>query len=124
MNWGTSVCRRRCHTSKRRRQPLLPVEAIADRQSTDRLERGDGRLYLVDTNGSFAPVEVRDDETEGWPTFQANTKKMVRAEEVNRWFRIVALTASLTHKGREMRLTALRARWRELFGDAKFVVED
>lgn len=27
-------------------------------------------------------------------------------------------------KGREVRLNALRARWRQLFGDANFVVED
>lgn len=109
---------------RRRRQRLLPVENISDRQPTDRLERCDGRLYLVDTNGYFAAVEVRDEETEGWPTFQANTQKMVRAEEINRWFRIVALTSVLTEEGREMRLNALRARWRDLFGDAKFVVED
>ena len=109
---------------RRRRQRLLPVEAIADRQPSDRLERRDGRLYLVDTNGDFAAVEVQDQETEGWPTFQANTQKMVRAEEINRWFRVVALTASLADEGREVRLNALRSRWRELFGDANFVVED
>ena len=109
---------------RRRKQLLLPVEAIADRQPTDRLERRDGRLYLVDTKGYFAAVEVRDDETAGWPTFQANTQKMLRAEEINRVVRMVALTGSLTDEGREMRLNALRARWRELFGDANFVVED
>lgn len=109
---------------RRRRQALPPVEAIADRQPTDRLERRDGRLYLVDTNGYFAPVEVRDDETEGWSTFQANTQKMARAEEVNRAFRAVALTSVLTDQGREARLRVLRIRWRELFGDANFVVED
>lgn len=109
----------------RTRKPrLLPVEAIADRQPSDRLERRDGRLYLVDGNGYFAPVEVRDEETEGWPAFQANTRKMLRAEEINRAFRAVALTGSLTDEGRAVRLNALRARWRELFGDANFVVED
>jgi hypothetical protein len=110
--------------ARRRKQPLLPVEAIADRQSTDRLERRDGRLYLVDTKGYFAAVEVRDDETAGWPTFQANTQKMLRAEEINRVVRMVALTGALTDEGREMRLNALRARWRELFCDAMFVVDD
>ena len=109
---------------RRRRKRLLPVENISDRQYTDRLERRDGHVYLVDTMDLFAPVEVRDDETTGWPTFQANTQKMVRAEEINRWFRIVALTGGLTEEGREMRLKALRARWRDLFGDANFVVED
>lgn len=109
---------------RRHKQRLLPVEAIADRQATDRLERRDGRLYLVDTNGYFAGVEVQDQETEGWPIFQANVQKMARAEELNRWFRIVALTGALTDVGRQMRLNALRARWRELFGDANFVVED
>ena len=107
-----------------RKQRLPTVEAIADRQPTDRLERRDDHLYLVDTNGYFAAVEVRDEETEGWPTFQANTQKMARAEEINRAFRAVALTSVLTEEGREMRLNALRDRWRELFGDAKFVVED
>ena len=109
---------------RRIKQRLLPVEAIADRQSTDRLERRDGRLYLVDTKGYFAAVEVRDDETAGWPTFQANTQKMLRAEEINRVVRMVALPGSLPAEGREIRLNALRARWRELFGDSNFVVED
>ena len=109
---------------RRRKQRLLPVESIADRQPTDRLERRDGHVYLVDTNGLFAPVEVRDDETEGWPAFQSNIQKIARAEELNRAFRAVVLTAVLSDEGREMRLNALRARWRELFGDANFVVED
>ena len=110
------------HRPERRRLPS--VESISDRQYTDRLERRDGRLYLVDANGAYAPVEVRDDETEGWPKFQENVAKLTRADDINRWFRMVALTGALTEAGREMRLNALRARWQELFGAAMFVVED
>ena len=64
-------------------------------------------------------------ETDSWPIFQANTKKLTSAEEINKWFLFVAKdTIKLTEKGRAVRLNALRARWRELFGDANFVVDD
>ena len=109
---------------RRRRRTLPSVDAIADRQPSDIVERRNGRLYLVDTNGAFAPVEIRDEETEGWPKFQENVAKMTRADEINRPWRALLQDHWITEEGRQMRIDLLRQRWRELFGDAMFVVDD
>jgi len=107
-----------------RRQKLISAAAIADRRHTDRLERHTTGVYLVDTTGAYAPVKVKDDEAAGWPLFQANTLKLTRAEDINRAFLAVSLTADLTEEGRAMRLAALRSQWKARFGDAQFVVDE
>ena len=109
---------------RRRRRTLPSVDAIADRQPSDIVARRNGRLYLVDTNGAFAPVEIRDEETEGWPKFQENVAKMTRADEINRSWLALLQHPWITEEGRQLRIALLRQRWRELFGDAMFVVND
>ena len=108
--------------SKRKR--LSKVEEIADRQEMfDKLERRNGRVYLVDLREVLAPVEVRDEETEGWGKFQRNTQAMTTASEINRAYWAIWHYPWLTDEGRAARIQLLRARWRQLFAESNFVVD-
>lgn len=103
---------------------LPKVEQIADRAvQYDRVERLDGRLYLVDTRGLYAPVEVRDEETKGLPEFEENIRRLASADSVNLARAAVAAYPWMTEEGKEIRDALLSARWRELFGDALFVID-
>ncbi|MDO8531205.1 MAG: hypothetical protein Q7T26_03410 [Dehalococcoidia bacterium] len=127
------------HKPKLRLTEMLPRpaaarahgEEIADfHPVSDRVERRsprqrgrNGKLYVVDITGVRAPVEVRDEETSGLLQFKENAAKLATAAEINdRFFRIRA-TAFLSDEGRKERLGILRARWKELYGDAMFVVD-
>ena len=111
-------------TSRRRRRGLLTVEQVSDRSERyDRVQRIDGKLYLVDTRGPLAPLEVRDDETEQLPEFQDNIKKLWTANEVNMARRAIACYPWLSREGKEARDALLSARWREIFGDELFVID-
>jgi len=106
------------------RERLLPPQAHAYFDpARDRVERRNGRLYIVDTKGEYAPVEVLDQETPGLPIFQANVQKMTRANEIATWWFRVKADPYLSDQGKQERGAILRARWRELFGDAVFVVD-
>ncbi len=110
----------------RRTKRLLPPEAIADfRPGTDRVERRDGRLYVVDGQGLLADVEVQNLETpEALEKFRQNAAKMTKANDLGAWGQRVRFTALLSREGKLERLEILGARWRELFGDASFVVDE
>lgn len=49
---------------------------------------------------------------------------MSKANDLGAWGQRVRFTALLSDEGKLERLEVLSARWREIFGDAKFVVED
>ena len=111
---------------KRRPHSRLPrINQIADRnQSYERVERKNDRLYLVDTRGLLADVEVLDEETEGWHEFQEYVARMTRTEQINRARLAIRHEPWMTFEAKQVRDDLLRARWRELFGDAMFVVDD
>ena len=110
--------------SRRRRRDLLAVEQVSDRcEQYDRVQRIDGKLYLADTRGLFAPLEVRDDEAEQLPAFRENLKKLRTANEVNMARRAVACYPWISQEGKEARDALLSARWREIFGDELFVID-
>ena len=114
-------------TRRRRPRQLPRINQISDRRSTDQVERRDGPSgegFLVDTQGFYAPVQVVDEETEGWPTFKESVSKMTRAAEINRAWLPLLHYQGITEEGRQQRLILLRDRWRELFGTALFVVDD
>lgn len=109
---------------KRRRRPLPRAEDIADRGPWDKVERSNGHLYLMDTRGYLAPVRIRDDETTGWPAFVENCQKLTKAGEINQRILWVARYPWMTPEAKQKRIQALRDRWRQLFGDAMFVVDE
>ena len=112
-------------TKRRRRSQLPRISQISDRDPAhDRLERKEGRLYLVDTRGVLADVEVLDEETEGWPLFQENVARMTRASEINRARQALRLEPWMTYEAKKIRDDLLRTRWEFLFGDAAFVVDN
>jgi hypothetical protein len=109
-----------------RKRRLLPLEAISDfRLGIDRVDRRDGRLFVVDGQGYLADVEVQNGETpEALETFGENVAKMTRAGDLSAWGQRVRFTSLLSRDGKLERLAVLSSRWRALFDDAKFVVED
>ena len=69
---------------KRRRRPRLhKIESLAFVETTDRLERRGGKLYVVDSKGIYRAIQVEDEETKVWPKFQENIRKMTKAGEIN-----------------------------------------
>lgn len=112
--------------TRRRKGKLLPPENISDfRLGIDRLERREGRLYVVDGQGLLADLEVKDRETtEALERFRQNVAKMTTAGDLSACGQRVRFTALLSREGKVERLEVLSTRWRELFGDAKFVVEE
>ena len=110
---------------KKRGHPRLPkIESLAFLGPTDRLERRDGKLYLVDSQGSYVAIQVEDEETKGWPKFQESVAKMAKAGEINNAIFAVRPFQWMTHPAKDARVGLLNARWRELFGDAMFVTDD
>lgn len=110
--------------TRRRTRTLPRVTAIWDRGPSDEVRRIDGGLFLVDTNGDYAPVQLRDEEQDGWDTFVANTAKLTSAGQINDRITLVGSSPMLSEEGRQDRIQCLLDRWQELFGDAKFVVDD
>lgn len=107
-----------------RHRKLPRPEEIADfHPVSDRVERRNGKLYVVDITGMRAPVEVRDEETSGLLQFKENAAKLATAAEINDHFFRIRATPFLSDEGRKERLEILRARWKELYGDALFVVD-
>ena len=66
----------------RSRRALPRIQDISDRQPTDKVVRRDGKLWLVDTNGAYADLELLDSETTDYPTFQANARLIATAPEL------------------------------------------
>ena len=110
---------------KQRRRPRLPkIESLAFLEPTDRLERRDGKLYVVDSKGIYGAIRVEDEETKGWPKFQENVAQMTKAGEINNAILAVGRYRWITQPAKDARVELLRTRWRELFGDAMFVTDD
>ena len=110
---------------KKRGHPRLPkIESLAFLEPTDRLERRDSKLYVMDSKGIYGAIKVEDEETKGWPKFQENVAKMTKAGEINDAIFAVGQYRWMTQPARDARVGLLNARWRELFEDAMFVTDD
>jgi len=106
-------------------RPLPKVAELFDTAPlTGYLERREDGLYLVSKEGHLAAIQVQDEETEGWTTFWENAAKMTKAAEINNAVLQVRRYPWMTEPAKRARVNLLRARWRELFGDAMFVVDD
>ena len=112
------------NTSARRKPRLPRVEEIADRQLYDRVERREGGLYLVDTRGLLADVEVRNEEASSLARFEENMDGLTKAWQVNALRVLVRNYHWMSKEGKQDRLEALNRRWRALYGDADFVVDE
>ena len=109
---------------KQRRRPWLPkIESLAFLKPTDRLERRGGKLYVMDSKGIYGAIQVEDEETKGWPKFQENVLKMMKAGEINSAMSNARRYRWITQPAKDAWVGLPNARWRELFGDAMFVID-
>ena len=110
---------------------LVTVEQIADRQASDHVERRGDRVYLVDGNGSYAPVQVQDREgmdSASQARYLAWVKTLASTARIRWHMGIIRTYAGLSEHSRKVRLEALAQRdrelWREKYGDASFAVPE
>lgn len=114
-----------------RSKRLPSVEHLPFLQPTDRVERRDGRLYVLDTEGFYAPIEVLDEETmdlEALAAYRARVQEIDSLERCRWHILTVANYAAMSREARLQRLGILRGRyrefWRARYGDAMFAVVD
>jgi len=62
--------------------------------------------------------------TEPWDEFREKVAQMTKAGEINDVWLALLRNPTVMRVHRLARIALLRARWKELFGDAMFVVDD
>ncbi len=115
----------------RRKRRLPRIVDLADTQPTDRVERRDGGVFVVDGNGSYAPVRVEDEEgmdllgQRRWRTFVAGMESIARV----RWHIFTQRAAPISAETLAFRVGVLLERdreiWRAKYGEGvMFAVVD
>ena len=98
---------RRPRAPAKRVRPARPARNVLDfRPGADAVVRADGRTFVVDRGGLYAPLEVDPDATP--PGFVENVRALGPARAA-RMFEIVRMTPFLSPEGRRERLEALLA---------------
>ena len=93
----------------------LPPENVADfRPGVDEVRRHGHRVFVVDTEGQYAPREVRPDEIAHMDRFHENAKKQTDMGKIHHAMMHVSGTPYLSREGKEERIAALKARGREI----------
>lgn len=93
-------------TRSRRRTPGPARNVLDFRPNADAVERRDGKTFVVDTEGLYAPLEVQSD------AMPADFVERVRAlgpERAAKMFEAIRTTPFLSVEGKRERLTALLA---------------
>lgn len=83
---------------------LTPQGILDFRFGIDRVERRDGKAYVVDGAGLYAPVEVAGDYMTA--EFTANIAKLTELQAAT-MFEAVRLSPYISREGKQERMTAL-----------------
>lgn len=93
----------------------VPPENVSDfRSGVDEVRRHGHLVFVVDTQGQYAPREVRPDEIAYMDKFHENTRKQTDVGKIREAMVHVSGTPYMSREGKEERIAALKARSREI----------
>ncbi len=91
-------------TRSRKRSPGPARNVLDFRPSADKVERREGKTFVVDTEQLYAPLEVQSD---AMPADFVDRVRALAPERAAKMFDAIRTTPFLSAEGRRERLTAL-----------------